>query len=47
MEERSCPACKDTNINEQTLTIITAPVDVDAAPVVAGELSEGETGGVG
>lgn len=38
---------KDTNIKEQTLTIITAPVDVDAAPIVAGELGEGEAGGVG
>ena len=29
------------------LTIITAPVDVDAASVVAGELGKGEAGGVG
>lgn len=34
-------------VKEQTLTIITAPVNVDAAPVVAGELGEGETCGVG
>ena len=32
---------------EQTLTIITAPVNVDAASVVAGELGEGEARGVG
>ena len=33
--------------DERTLTIITAPVDVDAATVVTGELSEGEAGRVG
>lgn len=31
----------------QTLTIITAPVNVDAASVVAGKLGEGKTGRVG
>lgn len=31
---------------ERTLTIVAAPVDVDAAAIVAGKLSEGETGGV-
>lgn len=31
----------------QVLTVVTAPVDVDAAPVVAGELRQGEAGRVG
>lgn len=31
---------------ERTLTIVAAPVYVDAAAIVAGELSEGETCGV-
>lgn len=30
----------------QKLTVITAPVDVDTAPVITGELSERETGWV-
>lgn len=32
---------------EQMLTIVAAPVYVDAAAIVAGKLSEGETRGVG
>lgn len=32
---------------ERTLTVVTAPVDVDAAAVVTCELSEREAGGVG
>lgn len=33
--------------SQQTQTIITAPVDVDAAAVVAGKLGKRETCGVG
>lgn len=33
--------------SEQTPTIVAAPVDVDAAAVVAGKLGEGEACGVG
>lgn len=36
-----------TTFKLKTLTIVTAPVDVDAAAIVAGKLSEGKTGGVG
>lgn len=50
---RSCH-CKRAHLREEeerkkklTLTIITAPVYVDAASVVAGKLGEGETCGVG
>lgn len=32
--------------SEQTLTVVAAPVYVDAAAIVAGKLSEGETRGV-
>lgn len=37
----------ETRGHEKTLTIIAAPVYVDAASVVAGKLGEGETCGVG
>ena len=32
---------------EAGLTIITAPVDVNASAIVAGKLSQGEAGGIG
>lgn len=48
------PTCKKKNPGrseqrrkEPTLTVVAAPVDVDAASVVAGELREREAGGVG
>lgn len=31
----------------RALTIVTSPVDVDASAIVAGKLSQGETGGIG
>lgn len=34
-------------VQGRVLTVVTAPVDVDAAPVVAGELRQGEAGRVG
>lgn len=41
------PRRSEQRRKEPTLTVIAAPVNVDAASVVAGELCEGEAGGIG